>query len=525
MSDQAPVGTGEDAMIPARLSDVARLLRDDDDVAVAIRDVDRGTVLLHAGSEIEARRTIPRAHKIAVRSVPSGSPVRKYGQVIGRATRDIAAGDHVHTHNLGMDDRAGLGYEFGTARATLPPPSRLRTFEGYVRADGRVGTRQYIGILTSVNCSASTSRMIADQFRGSVLDRYPNVDGVVALTHDSGCGLVTESEGADVLRRTLRGYASHPNIAGVLVLGLGCEMLPVDSLLDDRAMPADTIVEHMTVQETGGIRASVRAGVAAVETMAERVASRQRRTVAASELVLGLNCGGSDGYSGITANPALGVASDQLVAQGGTSILAETPEVFGAEHLLTRRAVSEAVGRRLLERIEWWQAYVATGGGTLDNNPSPGNRAGGITTILEKSLGAVAKAGVAELSEVYRYAEPVTTRGLTFMDTPGFDPVSVTGLVAGGATVVCFTTGRGSVLGCKPAPSIKIATNSQLFQHMREDMDLDAGGIVDGVESVEQVGERIWDMILEVASGRRTVSEELDLGQDEFIPWQLGAVT
>ena len=511
-------------MTTTQLADVAMLLRPDDDVAVAMRELDRGTVLLHAESTITTQRTIPGAHKLAVRPIPAGGPVRKYGQVIGRATRDILAGDHVHTHNLGMDDRSGLGYDFGTQRVVLPP-SRQRTFEGYVRADGRVGTRQYIGILTSVNCSASTARMIADQFRGPALEQYPNIDGVVALTHDSGCGLVTESEGADLLRRTLRGYASHPNIAGVVVLGLGCEMLPVDSLLDDRLMPADTIVEHMTIQETGGIRASVRAGVAAVERMAERVAPRQRRTVAASELVLGLNCGGSDGYSGITANPALGVASDLLVAQGGSSVLAETPEVFGAEHLLTRRAVSEAVGRRLLERIEWWQAYVAAGGGTLDNNPSPGNRAGGITTILEKSLGAVAKAGVAELSEVYRYAEPITTRGLTFMDTPGFDPVSVTGLVAGGATVVCFTTGRGSVLGCKPAPSIKIATNTQLFQHMREDMDLDAGGIVERAESVEQVGERIWDMILEVASGRRTVSEELDLGQDEFIPWQLGAVT
>ena len=299
---------------------------------------------------------------------------------------------------------------------------------------------------------------------------------MVALTHDSGCGLVTESEGAQLLRRTLRGYASHPNVAGVLVLGLGCEMLTVHALLSDLPVAPDTIVEQMTIQETGGIRASVRAGVAAVTAMMEQVETRRRRTTAASELVLGLNCGGSDGYSGITANPALGVASDLLVAQGGTSVLAETPEVFGAEHLLTRRAVSEAVGRQLLDRIAWWQEYVSAGGGTLDNNPSPGNRAGGITTILEKSLGAVAKAGTAELSAVDRYAEPVTARGLAFMDTPGYDPVSVTGLVAGGAPVVCFTTGRGSVLGCQPTPSIKIATNTPLFQHMRDDMDVNAGG-------------------------------------------------
>ena len=507
------------------LEDVAVLLRPDDDVAVAIDDLERGTLLRHADEAIVTRRAIPRAHKLAVRAVATGDPVRKYGQIIGRATRPIVVGDHVHTQNLGMDAHAGITYEFGTACVELPRPSVPRTFEGYVRADGRVGTRQYVGILTSVNCSASTARMIADQFRGPVLERFPHVDGVVAFTHDSGCGLVTESEGARMLRRTLRGYASHPNVAGVLVLGLGCEMLPVDSILDDPAMPGDTIVEHMTIQETGGIRASVRAGSARVMDMVERIEPRRRSTVPAEHLVLGLNCGGSDGYSGLTANPALGIASDLVVAHGGRSVLAETPEVFGAEHLLTRRAVSAPVGRRLLERIDWWRTYVAAGGGTFDDNPSPGNRAGGISTILEKSLGAVAKAGSASLSAVYEYAEPIAVSGLSFMDTPGFDPVSVTGLVAGGATVVCFTTGRGSVLGCKPSPSIKIATNTELFRHMREDMDLDAGGIAGGSETVEEVGGRIFEAILEVASGRPTASESLDLGQDEFVPWLMGAVT
>jgi altronate hydrolase len=514
----------DDPRVPVPLDRVAVLLAPDDDVAIAIRDIDRGLVVTHAGSAIVAQRAIPRAHKLAVRAVTSGDPVRKYGQIIGRATRNIAPGDHVHTHNLGMDDRAGVAYQFGTARVDLPPPERRRTFQGYPRADGRAGTRQYVGIVTSVNCSASTARMIADQFRGPVLERFPHVDGVVAFAHGSGCGLVTESEGAQLLRRTLRGYASHPNIAGVLVLGLGCEMLPVESILDDPAIPGDTIVEHMTIQDTGGIRASVRAGVDRVMGMVERIELRRRVATPADRLVLGLNCGGSDGYSGLTANPALGVASDMLVAHGGTSVLAETPEVFGAEHLLTRRA-TEPVGRRLLGRIEWWRTYVAAGGGTFDDNPSPGNRAGGISTILEKSLGAVAKAGTASLSAVYEYAEPVDVRGLGFMDTPGFDPVSVTGLVAGGATVVCFTTGRGSVLGCKPSPSIKIATNSELFGHMREDMDLDAGTIAAGTETVREVGERIFETILEVASGRPTASESLDLGQDEFVPWLLGAVT
>ena len=507
------------------LTDVALLLRPDDDVAVVTRDVPAGTVLEHAGGELVVGRAVPRGHKVAVRPLASGDAVHKYGQVIGRATAPIAPGDHVHVHNLGMDAHTGVAYEFGTACVAPAAPVTTRTFEGYVRADGRVGTRQYVGIVTSVNCSASTARLIADQFRGPVLDAYLHVDGVVALTHDSGCGMVPTSEGGQVLRRTLRGYATHPNMAGVLVLGLGCEMLTVAGLLADLPAASDTLVEHLTIQETGGIRASVRAGVAAITGMLGDIEARRRSTAPASELVLGLNCGGSDGYSGITANPALGVASDRLVAAGGTSVLAETPEVFGAEHLLTRRAVSEAVGRRLLDRIEWWKDYVAHGGGTLDNNPSPGNRAGGLTTILEKSLGAVAKAGTAPLSAVYEYAEPITRRGLGFMDTPGYDPVSVTGLVAGGATVVCFTTGRGSVLGCKPAPSIKIATNTDVFTRMREDMDLNAGGIVDGTATLPQVGDEIFETILAVASGRQTVSEELDLGADEFVPWQLGAVT
>ncbi len=507
------------------LAQVALLLRPGDDVAVATADLPAGTALATSAGEVVVTRHVPRGHKLAVRALAAGDPVRKYGQVIGRATAPVAPGEHVHVHNLGMDAHADLAYEFGTARVALPAPREARTFEGYVRADGRVGTRQYVGIVTSVNCSASTARMVADQFRGPVLDAYPHVDGVVALTHGSGCGMVPTSEGGQVLRRTLRGYATHPNMAGVLVLGLGCEMLTVGGLLADLPVSPDTVVEHLTIQETGGVRASVRAGVEAVRGMLGTIEARRRRPVPISELVLGLNCGGSDGYSGITANPALGVASDLLVAHGGTSVLAETPEVFGAEHLLTRRAVSSEVGRRLLDRIAWWQDYVAAGGGTLDNNPSPGNKAGGLTTILEKSLGAVAKAGSAELRAVYEYAEAITERGLGLMDTPGFDPVSVTGLVAGGVTVVCFTTGRGSVLGCKPVPSIKIATNTEVFTRMREDMDLDAGRIVDGTATLQQVGEEIFETILAVASGRATVSEELDLGADEFVPWQMGVVT
>lgn len=544
------------------LADCVLVLRPDDHVGVATRDLQDGTVLTVPtgatgpaaaaggagtgappaghGSEpgggagsgdddgarvLVVRQSVPRGHKLALRPVAAGEQVRKYGQSIGRATADIAVGDHVHTHNLGMDD-ADRAYELGTGRVTLPAPTGpVRTFDGYRRADGRWGTRNYVGIVTSVNCSASTARLIADQFRGRALDAFPHVDGVVALTHDTGCGLVPTSEGAQITRRTLRGYADHPNIAALLVLGLGCEMLPAQSLLDGLDLPADKPVRTLVIQENGGIRATVRAGVAAIEEMLPGVDALRRSPAPVSELVLGLNCGGSDGYSGITANPALGHASDLLVARGGTSVLAETPEVFGAEHLLLRRAVSPEVGQKLLDRIDWWKQYTAAGGGTLDNNPSPGNKAGGLTTILEKSLGAVAKGGTAELTAVYEYAEPVRARGFTFMDTPGYDPVSVTGLVAGGATVVVFTTGRGSVLGCKPTPSIKVATNTATYLRMREDMDLNAGRIVDGTATVASVGEELFDLVVEVASGRQTVSEELDLGADEFVPWQLGAVT
>ena len=507
------------------LADCALLLRPDDDVAVTTRDLAAGTRVLVADGEVVVRADVPRSHKLAVREVSAGSAVHKYGQSIGLATSDIARGDHVHVHNLGMDNSA-RAYEFGTVHTQLAAPTgEPRTFQGYRRSNGTVGTRNFVGVITSVNCSASTAKMIAAQFAGMALDAYPHVDGVVALTHGSGCGLVPGSEGSDLLVRTLRGYARHPNIGGLLVLGLGCEMIPVTSLVEGLGLPDDTLVETLTIQDTGGVRATVRAGVERITAMLPVLDQRRREPAPISELVLGLNCGGSDGYSGITANPALGHASDRLVAAGGTSILAETPEVFGAEHLLTRRAVSEAVGRKLLDRLDWWQNYAAAGGGTLDNNPSPGNKAGGLTTILEKSLGAVAKAGQADLSAVYEYAEPVTERGMVYMDTPGYDPVSVTGIVAGGATVVCFTTGRGSVLGARPTPVIKLATNTEMYERMREDMDLNCGRIVDGTATVTEVGDEIFERIIAVASGETTVSEELAIGQEEFIPWQLGTVT
>lgn len=498
------------------------VLRSGDNVGVALDGLARTDTFDVSGALLTATESVPSGHKVAISDIPAQGEVRKYGQLIGRASRDIRSGEHVHVHNLAMAD--------GDRAAVTPAifdsasPKRDQIFQGYRRADGRWGTRNYIAVLTSVNCSASTARLISDQFRfGRGLEGFEHVDGVIALTHGTGCGLVPASEGAQLTLRTLRGYADHPNVGGVLVIGLGCEMLQAQTLLE--GLDVKKPVSTMIIQETGGIRATVRAGVSAIQEMLPVVDQARREPAPASALVLGLNCGGSDGYSGITANPALGYASDQLVALGGTSILAETPEVFGAEHLLTARAADPAVAARLMERIAWWHEYMTRGGGTLDNNPSPGNKAGGLTTILEKSLGAVAKAGTAPLVAVHEYAERVADRGLVFMDTPGYDPVSVTGIVAGGATVVVFTTGRGSVLGSKPSPTIKVSTNTAMFERMREDMDINAGTIVDGTATVEEVGDEIFAEILAVASGHQTVSEDLDLGADEFVPWQLGAVT
>jgi altronate hydrolase len=470
------------------------LLQPGDDVAVALRDLPG----------------VPRGHKVAVHDLASGAPIRKYGQLIGVATAPIAAGSHVHTHNLGMGPH-DQDYAFGTDVREVEPVHALAHFQGIRRPDGRVATRNYIGILTSVNCSATVARMIAAR---ASTEGFPNVDGVVALTHGTGCGMAADGDGIRLLRRTLNGYAAHPNFAAILVIGLGCEV----NQLTGFDLPVDT--PTMTIQELGGTSATVRRGLEVIRELLPAANAVTRSPVPASELVVGLQCGGSDGYSGITANPALGAAADLLVRHGGTAILAETPEVYGAEHLLTRRAVSRAVGERLIERIRWWESYAES----MDNNPSPGNKAGGLTTILEKSLGAVAKGGTTPLTAVYEYAEPVTSRGFVFMDTPGYDPVSATGEVAGGANLICFTTGRGSVYGCRPAPSLKLASNREVYRAMAEDMDVDCGAILDGEVTVAELGSQIFDLILEVASGRQTASEELGFGDEEFAPWQLGAV-
>ncbi|MFI1096461.1 UxaA family hydrolase [Streptomyces sp. NPDC020917] len=499
-------------------------LHPDDDVAVALRPLEPGLAL--DALELTVAGQVPRGHKIAVRDLPAGAAVRKYGQVIGVASRPIGRGEHVHAHNLAIGTlaRDAVGDDVVSRLPVLPEGLRL-TFDGYRRAEGRAGTRNYIGVLSSVNCSATVARLVADQVtRSGVLAGYPNVDGVVALTHPTGCGMTPDGTGMEMLRRTLSGYAAHPNFAAVIVVGLGCEVNSVDGLTDRFTRDGVGSAQMLTIQAAGGTRAAVRDGVAQVRELLPQVNAVHREPLPVSELILGLQCGGSDGFSGISANPALGVASDLLVAAGGTSVLGETPEIYGAEHLLARRAVTPEVAEHLYARIRWWEEYTAANNASMDNNPSPGNKAGGLTTILEKSLGAAAKGGQAPLAGVYEYAERVRTRGFLFMDTPGYDPVSVTGMVAGGANVLCFTTGRGSVFGCKPVPCLKLATNSELYRQMPDDMDLDCGAIVDGSVTVEEVGRRIYDAVVDAASGEQTASELLGFGDNEFAPWQLGAV-
>jgi altronate hydrolase len=477
------------------------------------------------GDGLFAADRIPAGHKVATRPHAAGEPVRRYGQIIGFATAPIATGQHVHVQNCGMGEFA-RDYAFGVDATPTDHVDAPATFQGIRRPDGRVATRNYIGILTSVNCSAHVASLVADAFRRNPfsghdpLRDFPNVDGVVALTHKTGCGM-TQQEPLALLRRTLGGFARHGNFAAVIVLGLGCEVNQIGGLMQEQKLAGR--LRAMDIQEMGGTRRTVEAGIAFVRDALGDANRVQRETVPVSELTVALQCGGSDGYSGVSANPALGAASDLLVRHGGTVILSETPETYGAEHLLTRRAVSRETGEKLVALMRWWEAYTAREGAEMNANPSPGNKAGGLTTILEKSLGAMAKAGSTNLVDVLNYAEPVTRKGFVFMDTPGYDPVAATGQVAGGANLVCFTTGRGSVFGCKPAPSIKLATNTPMFTRMEEDMDINCGTILDGAESVQQCGERIFAHMVRVASGERTKSENFDFGAAEFAPWVLGA--
>ncbi|MBU1346824.1 MAG: altronate dehydratase family protein [Alphaproteobacteria bacterium] len=475
-----------------------------DSVAVALTDLPGG---------------IAAGHKIALERIPTGSPIRKYGQVIGRASADIAAGDWVHTHNMAMSDDA-RDAEIGADVRSVPPPEAPATFQGYRRADGRGGTRNFVLVLTSVNCSATVARRIADAFPDDALPA--DVDGVVAFTHQGGCGGASMGGDVALLQRTLAGYANHPNVSGVLIVGLGCEANQIPDWLSREGLSAGPTLRTLTIQEAGGTTRAIEQGRAIVAELVAEAARSVREPLPASLLTLGLQCGGSDGWSGVTANPSLGMAVDTLVAHGGSAMLSETPEIWGAEHLLLRRAASPRVAADLIARLDWWRAYADRHGMELNNNPSPGNLKGGLTTILEKSLGAVAKSGSTPLTDVIGYAQPVRGPGLTFMDSPGYDPCSATGQIASGANLIVFTTGRGSVFGSRPAPCLKIASNGRLADWMDEDIDIDASPVLTGV-SLESMGRTIFERILAVASGEPTRSETLSVGDNEFVPWQVGA--
>lgn len=492
-----------------------------DNVAVARRSLAAGELFGEAGQV--ALDPIAAGHKVAIGSIGAGRPVRRYGQVIGFAKRDIALGEHVHKHNLAME---GLSQDYGFAEdlRPAPPVEKSETFLGIRRPDGRIATRNYIAVISTVNCSATVAKRVAHHFATSgELHDFSNVDGIVPLTHSFGCCIDHNGKGLGQLRRTIGGYLRHPNFAAVVIVGLGCEANQLKPLLASAGGHGSPQVAALVMQEVGGTQKTIDAAIAAVRKFLPAANDVERGPLPLSHLTVALQCGGSDGYSGITANPALGYAVDKLVAHGGTAILSETPEIYGAEHLLTRRAVSREVGEKLLDRIRWWEAYAEREQGSLDNNPTPGNLAGGLTTILEKSLGAVAKSGTTPLTSVLQYAEPVDAHGLVFMDAPGYDPMGATGQIASGANLVAFTTGRGSCFGAKPAPVLKIATNTAIYERMSDDMDVNCGSILDGESSVERMGEEIFAKLIALASGNKSKSEDLGIGDEEFVPWMIGA--
>ncbi|NKC29416.1 UxaA family hydrolase [Falsiroseomonas selenitidurans] len=505
-----------------RLNGPVIRLHPDDNVVVARIDIEPGTSI--PGENMLARQKVPAGYKITTTSLRKGDPVLKYQVTIGFAAEDLPAGTMVHTHNIDFrefDRDYAIGRDYRPVE--MIPDDQRKTFEGYVRADGRVGTRNFIAVVSSVNCSATVSHAVADWFTPDRMAEWPNVDGVAAFTHSTGCGMELSGEPMQLLRRTLGGYMRHPNVAGVVVIGLGCERNQIAGLLAEQGLAPGPMLKSLVMQEVGGTRKSIDAGVAAVREMMAEANKASRTTVSAAHLSVGLQCGGSDGFSSITANPALGAAMDLLVRHGGTAILSETPEIYGVEHTLTRRAASQEVGEKLIERIRWWKDVYTPGRDTQINGVvSPGNQAGGLANILEKSLGSSMKGGTGPLMDVFRYAEPITTKGFVFMDTPGFDPVSATGQVAGGANMIAFTTGRGSMYGAKPVPSVKLATNTPMFRRLEEDMDINCGEILDGTASLAEMGERILDLLLRTASGAPTKSELLGVGKHEFAPWQIG---
>ncbi len=500
-------------------------LHPNDNIVVARVDVAIGESV--PSEHFASRSQVPAGYKIAAKKILKGEPILKYNVTVGFANTDIEPGTMVHSHNTEFREfDRDYAYASEYQPTVLLPESERATFQGYVRANGKVGTRNFIGLLSTVNCSATVVHKIAEWFTPERLKDYPNVDGVVAFSHGIGCGMEMSGEPMQLLRRTMAGYAQHPNLAAALIIGLGCERNQLKGLMEQENLQENSTLHTFIMQETGGTRKTIEAGIEAVKALLPEANKAKRETVSASHLCVGLQCGGSDGFSSITANPALGAAIDILSRHGGTGILSETPEIYGVEHTLTRRAASQAIGEKLIQRIRWWKDEYSVGRDVqINGQVSPGNQIGGLANIFEKSLGSSMKGGTGPLMEVYRYAEPVTTKGFVFMDTPGFDPVSATGQIAGGANLIAFTTGRGSMFGSKPAPCIKLATNTPMYQRLTEDMDINCGEILDGTVSVQDMGQKIFELFLKIASGERSKSELLGLGDHEFVPWQIGVMS
>ena len=473
------------------------------------------------GQEIRTIDPIPFGHKVCLKSINKGEPIIKYDQIIGFASKDINAGEHVHSHNLEFRE---FKRSFRVQNKKTIVDEKVDTFfNGILRENDQVATRNYIGIVSTVNCSATVTKMIVEKIKYSnILENYSNIDGIVPITHSTGCGMNTESEGMDMFQRTIDGFKNHPNFSHVFVIGLGCECAQVS--LFDESLKKHNRIHFLTIQDEGGTKKIIEKVLSQIKNLLPEANKIKRTPQSVSHLTLALQCGGSDGYSGITANPALGVAADLLVRKGGSSILSETPEIYGAEHLLINRANSQETADKLMERLKWWKNYTSINNSTMDNNPAPGNKRGGLTTILEKSLGAVAKGGKSILEDVLEYAEPLKNKGFNFMDSPGYDPVSVTGQVASGANIICFTTGRGSCFGCKPVPSLKLSTNTAMYKKMEEDMDINCGTIAEGKEDIEKVGNKIFNLVVNTASGNKSKSEINGYGDEEFNPWQVGVV-
>ena len=473
------------------------------------------------GQEIRTIDPIPFGHKVCLKSINKGEPIIKYDQIIGFASKNINAGEHVHSHNLEFRE---FKRSFRVQNKKTIVDEKVDTFfNGILRENDQVATRNYIGIVSTVNCSATVTKMIVEKIKYSnILEDYSNIDGIVPITHSTGCGMNTESEGMHMFQRTIDGFKNHPNFSHVFVIGLGCECAQVS--LFDESLKKHNRIHFLTIQDEGGTKKIIEKVLSQIKNLLPEANKIKRTPQSVSHLTLALQCGGSDGYSGITANPALGVAADLLVRKGGSSILSETPEIYGAEHLLINRANSQETADKLMERLKWWKNYTSINNSTMDNNPAPGNKRGGLTTILEKSLGAVAKGGKSILEDVLEYAEPLKNKGFNFMDSPGYDPVSVTGQVASGANIICFTTGRGSCFGCKPVPSLKLSTNTAMYKKMEEDMDINCGTIAEGKEDIEKVGNKIFNLVVNTASGNKSKSEINGYGDEEFNPWQVGVV-